>query len=84
MKAGKCDLNREKNGLPEQGEALKPIFTPDGLYRIDLWRGCYLLLTAQEYYNGIKRAKSARRREANDKRTWGEGNIMNALEEEEE
>ena len=57
---------------------------PGSFYRIDLWHGCHLLLTAQEYRQGLKRAKSDRRREANDKLAHGDGNILDAITDKEE
>jgi hypothetical protein len=40
------------------------------LIRVDLCRGCFLLLTWAEYQRGIKRGKAARRRESNEKRSY--------------
>lgn len=58
---------------------MKPTVNPNGFYRIDLWHGCYLLLSAEEYYRGLKRAKSEKRRQANEKRRPEEGNILSAF-----
>ncbi|OGR25915.1 MAG: hypothetical protein A2139_14235 [Desulfobacca sp. RBG_16_60_12] len=62
---------------------MKPTINPAGLYRIDLWRGCYLLLTSQEYYNGLKRGKADRRRQSTDSRIQSEGSLLEVIEEKE-
>lgn len=37
-----------------------------GLIRVEQPKGCYLLLTWQEYVRGLKRPKAARRWESNE------------------
>lgn len=50
-----------------------------GLIRVELPRGYFLLLTKQEYERGILRGKAARRREQNELRLQGAGNLLEAL-----
>lgn len=60
---------------------MRPEITGATWIRIPLAHGCELVLTPGEYWQAIKRGKTERRREANEKRTRGEGNILEALGE---
>lgn len=51
------------------------------LIRIKLPK-CLLILTGEEYARAILRGKMERRREANERRIRGEGNILEVLREE--
>lgn len=59
-------------------------FQPDepGLIRVELPRGCFLLLTKQEFERGILRGKAARRREQHEGRRQSEGSLVEALAKE--
>lgn len=60
---------------------MRPEITGATFVRIPLTHGCILVLTGAEYARAIKRGKTERRREANEQRTRGEGNILEALGE---
>lgn len=50
------------------------------LIRLELPR-CLLILTGEEYARAILRGKMERRRESNEKRTRGAGNILEAIDD---
>lgn len=54
--------------------------TSNGLTKVNLSKGCYLLLTHEEYANGIRRGKIERRRVALKKRIDKEQSRQNGNE----
>lgn len=58
---------------------MRPEITGATWVRVPLAHGCELVLTPAEYRRGLKRGKCERRRLANERRTRGEGNILEAL-----